>query len=180
MAGSAQPAPAVTPDASPSGARDTRAVVERYQKLVYGLALSHTRCKGDADDVFQEVFLTYHRKQPNCHDEGHRQAWLITTTLTIARRENTSSWRTRVVPLAPEDAEMVRPEVFHFATETQDAVFQAVSQLPESYRAVIHLFYFDDLPVARIAAVLGLEEGAVKMRLSRGRGLLRDQLGDLR
>jgi RNA polymerase sigma-70 factor (ECF subfamily) len=40
----------------------------------------------------------------------------------------------------------------------------------------MHLFYFEDLPIARIAELLDLELGAVKMRLSRGRELMRGQL----
>jgi RNA polymerase sigma-70 factor (ECF subfamily) len=172
-----EPALALDDHAAPSSDLPaTQAVVERYKDMVFGIALTHTRCRGDAEDAFQEVFLAYHRKQPECRSEEHRKAWLITTTLNCARRQASSSWRTRVVPLAPEDADRVRPEVFHFATEEQDAVFTALGTLPETYRTVLHLFYFEDLPVARIADYLGLETGAVKMRLSRGRALMRHQL----
>ena len=156
---------------------DTHAVVARYQSMVYGIALTHTRCRGDADDVFQEVFLTYHRKQPECHDEDHRKAWLITTAVNCARRVALSSWRMRVVPLSPGDAEAL-PAKFQFATEQQDAIFRALSAIPLAYRTVLHLFYFEDLPVAGIASQLGIEPAAVRMRLSRGRRLMRDQLGD--
>ena len=155
----------------------TRAVVERYKDMVYAIACTHTGNRGDADDVFQEVFLTYHRKQPVCNSDDHRQAWLITTTLNIARRVATSSWRTRVVPLRPElmDAPAEAPR---FDSEQQTVLFKALAQLPENYRVVIHLFYFEDMPVARIAAVLDLAPSAVKMRLTRGRAMLRQQLSE--
>ena len=156
---------------------DTREVLERYHSMVYGIALTHTRCRGDADDVFQEVFLAYHRKQPEFRSEEHRKAWLITTAVTCARRMALSSWRTRVVPLTPGAVEAL-PEVFHFATEEQDAIFRALSALPLAYRTVLHLFYFEDLSVAGIASQLGIEPAAVRMRLSRGRRLMRDQLGE--
>ena len=154
---------------------DTQSVVLRYQNMVYGIALTHTSCRGDADDVFQETFLAYHRRQPVCHDEEHRKAWLITTTLNCARRIAGDSWRTRVVPLTPQMAESL-PETFTFRTEEQDAIFRELCALPEIYRTVLHLFYFEDLPVARIAEVLKLEPATVKMRLSRGRARLRDRL----
>ena len=168
---------AVVDDLEAIAAADTRCVIERFASLVYRIALTHTRCRGDADDVFQEVFLTYHRKLPECRDDEHRKAWLITTTLTCARRMAQNSWRTRVVPLSPQDADAL-PETFQFVTDEQNAVFAALSALPLSYRTVLHLFYFEDQPVARIAEQLELEPGAVRMRLSRGRRLLRDQLGD--
>lgn len=154
---------------------DTHAVVVRYEQMVYGIALSHTHCRGDADDVFQEVFLAYHRRQPECRSEEHRKAWLITTTLNCARNVATSSWRTRVVPLSTGSTEAA-PEQFEFATLEQNLLFTALRALPDSYRAVLHLFYFEDLAVARIAEVLNLTDATVKMRLSRGRRLMRERL----
>ncbi|MCA0253770.1 MAG: sigma-70 family RNA polymerase sigma factor [Actinobacteria bacterium] len=153
---------------------DTSEVVARYESMVYGIAVAHTRCRGDADDVYQDVFLTYHRRQPECRSEEHRKAWLITTALNCARSVTRSSWRTRVVPLNPETAEPT--DQFRFATEEQDALFGALRSLPETYRTALYLFYFADLPVARIAELLGVGAAAVKMRLSRGRGLMRDRL----
>jgi len=152
---------------------DTTEVVERYQQMVYAICLTHTCCRPDAEDVFQEVFLTYHRKQPVVNDEEHRKAWLITTTLNLARRVSSSSWRTRVQPLPENEPE---PEVFRFDIEEYDELFTALTRIPEAYRSVIHLFYFEDLPVKQIAAVLGEEPGAVKMRLTRGRAMLREAM----
>ena len=155
---------------------DTAAVVERYQQMVYAICLTHTRCRGDADDAFQEVFLTYHRKQPVCNDEEHRKAWLIRTTLTVTRRVVTDSWRTRVVPLREGETGLIEPDAFRFDDPAHEDLFRALAELPEAYRSVIHLFYFEDLPVGRIATLLDLEPGAVKMRLSRGRNRLREAM----
>lgn len=152
----------------------TAEVVARYESLVYGIAVAHTRCRGDADDVYQDVFLTYHRRQPSCRSEEHRKAWLITTTLNCAKAVTRSSWRTRVVPLNPGGAEPV--DQFRFATEEQDELFGALRSLPETYRTVLYLFYFADQPVARIAELLEVGAAAVKMRLSRGRALMRERL----
>jgi RNA polymerase sigma-70 factor (ECF subfamily) len=144
--------------------------------MVYGIALTHTRCQGDADDVFQEVFLAYHRRMPRVRSEEHRKAWLIVATLNCAKAVASSSWRTRVVPMSLEAIDAATAPVFHFATEQQDQLFRAMNALPGDYRIVLHLFYFEDLPIAEIARLLDIEPGTVKMRLSRGRGLMRDQL----
>jgi RNA polymerase sigma-70 factor (ECF subfamily) len=154
---------------------DTHGVVVRYEPMVYAIALTHTRCQGDADDVFQDVFLTYHRRQPEFRSEEHRKAWLITTTINCARQVAGSSWRTRVVPLTG-GASQAAPTQFEFETVEQNALFAALKALPGSYRSVLHLFYFEDLPIARIAEVLELTASTVKMRLSRGRALMREQL----
>jgi len=154
---------------------DTHGVVVRYEPMVYAIALTHTRCHGDADDVFQDVFLTYHRRQPEFRSEEHRKAWLITTTINCARQVAGSSWRTRVVPLAAGAVDAA-PTQFEFATVEQNALFAALRALPGAYRSVLHLFYFEDLAIARIAEVLDLTASTVKMRLVRGRALMREQL----
>jgi RNA polymerase sigma-70 factor (ECF subfamily) len=144
--------------------------------MVHGVAVTHTACRGDAEDVFQEVFLAYHRAQPRCRDEEHRKAWLLRTALNISRRVAASSWRTRVVPLTVDDPPAPAAASFTFATERQDAIFRALAQLPEGNRTALYLFYFEDLPINEIAVLLDLEPAAVKMRLSRGRAQMRDQL----
>lgn len=161
--------------AEPLKRGDTHSVVERYESMVYGIAVTHTRSRGDADDVYQEVFLTYHRRQPEFNDEEHRKAWLITTALNCARRIRLSSWRTRVIPLSPEHVD-VASEEFTLATEEQTVLFRALRSLPENQASVLYLFYFEDLPVARIADLLAVEPGTVRVRLSRGRAQMRDKL----
>lgn len=154
---------------------DTHSVVLRYETMVYGIAVTHTASRGDADDVYQEVFLTYHRRDLSFNDEEHRKAWLIATTLTCAKRIRLSSWRTRVVPLQPEhlDAE---PGEFTLATDEQNVLFRAIRALPEAQRTVLYLFYFVDRSVAQIADLLNIEPGTIRVRLSRGRAKLRDEL----
>ncbi|MDR0489270.1 MAG: sigma-70 family RNA polymerase sigma factor [Propionibacteriaceae bacterium] len=153
-------------------ALETALVMENHQKMVYAIAVTHTRNRVDAEDVFQEVFLTYHRKQPVCENEEHRKAWLIRTTLNIARRYTSSSWSTRVVPVETVEC----GQTYRFDNDEYDELFQALSALPENYRTVIYLFYFEDLSIAQISDVLEIEPGAIKMRLSRGRTMLREAM----
>ncbi|MDR0626157.1 MAG: sigma-70 family RNA polymerase sigma factor [Bifidobacteriaceae bacterium] len=172
-------APRAQPDAPGARAKalaGTESAVQRYGDMVFGVAVTHTNCQGDAEDVFQDVFLTYHRRQPRCHSEEHRKAWILRTTLNIAQRTAMSSWRTRVVPLTVDDPPAPSATSFTFATDRQNAVFGALGRLPESIRTVLYLFYFEDLPVAQIADLLDLSPAAIKMRLSRGRSQMRDQL----
>ena len=54
-------------------------IIDRYQTMVYGLALTRTGNRADADDVFQEVFLAYCQCGKTFRDEEHRKAWLLRT-----------------------------------------------------------------------------------------------------
>lgn len=146
-------------------------VIDRYRSTVFGLALAKTGSRADAQDVFQEVFLAYYQTGKAFADEDHRKAWLLRTTLNHCKRLTTSTWRRRTVPL--EEGE---EETFSFQSGEENAVWQAVQELEESLRLPIYLFYFQDLSTRQIAQVLGVREGAARMRLSRGRARLRELL----
>jgi len=148
---------------------DYRRVVEEYQGLVYGLALSRTGNKFDADDVFQDVFLIYFRKNIAFRDDEHRKAWLIRTTLNCSKRALHSTWRRKTAPL-----EESHGLTYQFTSGEESEVFLAMRELPEKYRMVLHLFYFEDLPTEQIADALGISGANVRMRLKRGRDMMRD------
>ena len=155
---------------------DTSRVIELYKDMVYSIALTHTKSRLDAEDVFQEVFLIYHRKQPQLRDAEHCKSWLIVTTINCARQVSYSSWQRKVVPLHEQSDTQLLDDSFHFRSEEQDLVFAALQELPAKYRTVLHLFYFEDLSLAQIAQALGIEVGTVKVQLFRGRALMRDKL----
>ena len=158
----------------------TGEAVQLYKDMVYSIALTHTRRRQDADDVFQEVFLVYHRKQPVFPSEERRKAWLITTTVNCSRQLTASSWSRKVIPTEDALHQETPDSDFQFASAEQDEILRAMRSLPETYRTVIHLFYFEDLPIAEIAAALDTAPGTVRVQLSRGRAQMRDLLkGDL-
>lgn len=155
--------------------QDTQSVIEKYSKLVFGLALSKTGSKSDAEDVFQETFLAYHRCSKRFSDDEHIKAWLIRTTINQSRRVTSNPWRKRRADLegdSPEGGD------FTLATEEQTIVHNAVNSLPEKYRIPIWLFYFVDMPTLSIGQVLDLPDNTVRSRLSRGRAMLKGILGD--
>jgi len=155
---------------------ETTQTLALYKDMVYGIALTHTKSKTDAEDVFQEVFLVYHRKQPSFATSERRKAWLIVTTLNCAKQITSSSWQNKVVLLHAELEDQLPDNQFRFRTDEQNMVFAALQELPIKYRTVLHLFYFEDLPITQISGLLGIEEGTVKVQLSRGRAMMRDRL----
>lgn len=146
-------------------------VIDRYQNMVYGLALAKTNSPADADDIFQEVFLAYFQSNTYFREEEHRKAWLLRTTINFCRRVTASTWRRKTVPL---DQGKDIPVLFREPEE--NLVWDAVRRLDEAYRLPIYLFYFQELSTAEIAKALSLRPGTVRMRLSRGRDMLREVL----
>lgn len=150
---------------------DLEETICRYQNMVYGLALARTGSPTDADDVFQETFLAYFRAGKTFREEEHRKAWLLRTALNLSRRVTQSTYRRKVVPL--EEGEGVAQP---FREPEENRVWQALQGLSEDYRLPLYLFYFEELPTDQIAKALSLRPGTVRMRLSRGRELLRKAL----
>ena len=150
---------------------EARQVVERYGSMVYRLAYARTGRRDDAEDVTQEVFLRLVHAAPAFRDEEHQKAWLLRVTANCAGDLFRSPWRKRHRPLEEADG-LISPE------PEENGVLEAVLALPERYRTVVHLFYYEELSVAEIAAALGKSEGAVRTRLSRARGMLRELLDE--
>ena len=146
-------------------------IIDRYQDMVYGLALTRTGSRADADDVFQEVFIAYYQSGKNFRDEEHRKAWLLRTTINQARRVTSSSWRQKTVPLSEREDTPVQ-----FREPEENEVWNALRSLAEDYRLPIYLFYFQELSTREIAKILAIRPGAVRMRLTRGREQLREKL----
>ena len=87
-----------------------------------------------------------------------------------ARDLTTGFWRKHTAAL--EDY----MDSLEFAEPEDGALMRAVLELPEKYRAPIHLFYFEDYSIEEIAALLGRRPGTVKSQLSRARALLKTAL----
>lgn len=146
---------------------DPAELFHTYGDMVYRLAFLRTKSSSDADDILQEVFLRCIRNNPIWHDATHQKAWLIKVTINCTKSLLTSSWRKRTVP--------ERDDVL---TEMEDHtdVYAAVLKLPEKYRTVVHLFYYEGYRVNEIASLTGSNESTVKSWLFRAREMLRDQL----
>ena len=141
-------------------ASELEEVMGRYQTMVFRLAYSYTRSRSDAQDMCQEVFLRYFCSRPPFASEEHRRAWLLRVTVNRCKTHLTSWWVRRTVPL---DDRIPMPE-----PEPQ-ALDEALRQLAEKDRLVIHLFYYEECSTREIARMMRTTEGAVRTRLTRAR-----------
>ncbi|MDE6864428.1 MAG: sigma-70 family RNA polymerase sigma factor [Eubacterium sp.] len=135
-------------------------IVKRNSNMVYRLAFSQMKNKEDADDVYQDVFLRYLKNNPCFESAEHEKAWFIRVTLNCSKTSLKSFWKTRVEEL---------DESFEAEPVSGDDLSFALNKLSKKYRAVIHLFYYEDMSTADIANALKLKEGNVRMLLTRAR-----------
>jgi len=141
-------------------------VVDKYANMVYRLALAHMKSKHDAEDVFQDVFLRYILKPRSFESEEHRKAWLIRVTINRSR----SIWGAWFRKNEPLD------DFLAVETEPDNDLSEYLALLPQKYRSVIHLFYYEDLSVKQISEILGAKESTVRTWLTRARSILSEKL----
>ena len=145
-------------------------LADRFAPAVYRLAYARTGSREDAEDITQETFLRLVRAAPAFRDGEHCKAWLLRVAANCAGDLHRSPWRRRAVPLE-EAGQMAAPE-----PPEEQGMEAAILTLPEDYRVVVHLYYYEELSTAEIAKVLGKRKGTIRTRLSRARAMLREDL----
>ena len=139
---------------------DTTSAVEEYGPMVYRLAYAQLRSRHDADDVFQEVFLRYHRAAPPFESEEHRKAWFLRVTANCSNSLAASPWRKRRVTLE---------DVYAYDQPEESGLDAALAQLPSKYRAVIHLYYYEGYNTEETARILRRRPSTVRAQLTQAR-----------
>ena len=152
---------------------ETQTLAETYRDRLFAAAFQVCGNAADAEDAAQEALLRYHISEKQFESEQHIRAWLLRVAINCAKNVSRSFFRRNTVPL--EDY----MDSLEFDSGESREIFREVMNLPETYRLVIHLYYYEDYSVAEIGRILGLTESNVKVRLSRGRQLLKKALQEV-
>ncbi len=145
-------------------------LVALYRNNLFAAAFNVCKNAQDAEDIVQDTFLQYYTTKNKFESEQHIRAWLIRVAINKAKNVNHTFWKRNKVSLEEY------METLTFETPESENLFETVMRLPEKYRIVIHLFYYEDYSVREMADILHLSESNIKVRLSRGRRLLRETL----
>ncbi|HBS44380.1 MAG TPA: RNA polymerase subunit sigma-24 [Paenibacillus sp.] len=142
---------------------------EIYSDMLFRIALVHLGSRQDAEEATQDTFIKLIEKAPKFKDAEHQKAWLIRVITNHCKTLLGRGWRKREVKL--ENAEPIVVD-----TPEDLALLQLVMAMPMKYKTVIHLYYYEDYPIQEISKILQISQSAVKMRLQRGRQLLKLEL----
>ncbi len=129
-------------------------IINKYSDMVFRLALSRTRNKEQAEDIYQEVFYRLARRKPKFESEEHEKAWLIRVTINCTK----NLWNSN------KELEELKEEI-KFETPEKGAVYYAVMELPIQYRTMIYLFYYEKYKISEISKLMKMKEGTVKSRI---------------
>ncbi|WNQ10799.1 sigma-70 family RNA polymerase sigma factor [Paenibacillus aurantius] len=139
---------------------------ETYAAMLFRIAVVHLGSREDAEEATQDTFIKLMEKAPVFQDDEHQKAWLIRVITNHCYTLLGRGWRKREVKL--DGAEPIAA-----GAPEDTALLHLVMALPAKYKTVIHLYYYEDYRVQEISSILQISESAVKMRLQRGRQLLK-------
>lgn len=184
------------------GDRELQQKIEAYTDMLFKLSYIRLQNRQDAEDVVQEVFYQYLKNISSFESQEHEKAWLLRATLNACKKVWRSAWKRHQRESYPADSreegyfygrgdgfeageaigggmlseEISSPEESAVRQEEKKMLLRAVMDLPDKYRDVIHLFYYEELSVKEISRITGRGESTVTSQLTRGRELLRKAL----
>ena len=140
----------------------------QYSTMLYRLAMIYLGNAYDAEEAVQEAFIRLLYKAPSFVDAEHEKRWLLRVQINICKDILKSGWRSRTVHLEEAGSYQMDSDSLY--------IMERLVSLPQKYKSVIYLHYYEGYQLQEIADLLGIGLSAAKMRMKRGRELLRMEL----
>ena len=151
--------------------QEVNRAIERYADTVRRLCVVHLKNEADAEDIFQNVFLKYALSTGDFESEEHERAWMIRVTINACKDLLKSFFRSRTVSI---DEVVEQAADLH---QEHREVLEAVLSLPEKYRDVVYLHYYEGYTAPEIGNILQKKPNTIYTLLTRSKALLRQKLG---
>lgn len=136
-------------------------LIIEYQENLYRLAFSFLKNDADAQDAVGETIVKAFENREHIRKKERVKAWLMQI---LANEARTMLRKKKRLQLTDE------PEIFAPAVPFQsDELWPIVMELPEEFRVVVILYYYEQLSVREVSKVLKVSEGTIKSRLARAR-----------
>lgn len=137
-------------------------IVDKYSDQIIRIAYQYTKCMSDAEDIAQEVFIRL-LKEPLMNNE-HELAWIVRVTINLCKDFKKSFWfrKTKFI------------DVDHIAfTPLQNNILEDIQRLPDNYRNVLYLYYFEKYTISEISAIMKINSNTIGSWLNRARRKLK-------
>jgi len=146
---------------------DIENTVEQFSNTIYKIAFSYTKSKEVSEDVMQNVFVRYMTSDKTFEDLEHKKAWLIKVTINECKKY--FRWLT-------SQFKKESKVLLNDWSNEQYNIYDSIMELPQKYRVVVHLYYYEEFSIKEISALLKLKENTVMSLLHRARQRLKKVL----
>lgn len=143
-------------------------LLDVHGNSILRLAYSYTHNMSDAEEILQETLIRFIKAAPSFESGAHEKAWLLKVASNLSKN--------RISYNKIRETDELSETLAGKDEEDLSFVWEAVKALPEKYREVLHLFYFEGYHTAEIADLLGERETTVRTHLLRARNQLKTVL----
>lgn len=141
------------------------AILDARGNHILRYAYSYLHNMSDAEEVLQDTLVQFLKTAPVFENRQHEKAWLLRVAGNLSKN--------RLAYHAARKTDELSDQLAADSREDLSFVWEAVKLLPEHYRAVMHLFYYEGYSTKQIARLLQKKETTVRSALHRGREKLR-------
>ena len=148
---------------------EAKRLVDTYSDMILRICFTYLKNTEDAQDICQNVFLKMLTSKKIFENKAYEKAWIIRVAINECKDILKSAHKQRNVSIHEMN------EVFVSDDTVEGEVLEMVMALPENYRNVIYLYYYEGYSAAEIGDILGQSETAVMKSLSRGRKKIKEK-----
>lgn len=146
-------------------------IYRQYCDMVYRIGFSFMKSTADAEDVVSEIFLKLLQAEKMFDTKEHAKAWLIVATSNYCKDQLKRHWRKN----KSMDCENIGEIAGKDKVEINETL-EAVLQLPEKYKLVIYLYFYEGYNSIEIGAILKKSASAVRNDLQKAKKMLKTEL----
>ena len=146
-------------------------LIEDYGQDVLKIAYLYVKDQQLAEDIFQEVFYKVMKNYHKFEHLSSEKTWLIRITINTCKDLLRTSWLRRVTTFGTleEQNQTQYEQPFDMTqSESNNELYEMIMKLPQRYKEVILLFYYEDFSYDEMAKILNIPKGTVQSRLARG------------
>lgn len=147
---------------------ETERAIEKYSDMIKRICLVYLKNYADTEDIFQNVFIKYLLSSDEFENDEHEKAWFIRVTINCCKDFLKSFFRRNTVPF-----DVIAEQAAEMPNESKE-LLEAVLSLPQKYREVVYLYFYEEYKAVEIAKILNRNVNTVYTLLSRAKAMLRE------
>lgn len=152
-----------------------REAMEMHSDYLLRIAYLYVKDWQVAEDIVQDAFLTYYMKFEQFEERASLKTYLVRIVINKCK-DYLKSWKYRKLTLTNQFFGAKKDTAIAIQNEERLDIADAVLALPIHLREVIIHYYYEELSVLEVAALLSVSDNTIKTRLRRARHLLKEQL----
>ena len=143
-------------------------IYNRNVETVYRVCFMYMKNKTDAEDMVQNTFIKYLKYNPVFKNLDHEKAWFIVTSTNNCKNHFKTWWHKNTY---------LDNEFEVSSNEPNDETLTFVLNLPNKYKQVIYMYYYEGYSSVEIAKLLNVKETTIRTQLLKGRQILKEKIG---